>query len=101
MPISIALPIRPNFRTRLEDAAENALVLVEWAERAGEILAADRLEVHLATTGLPVLAAALRSPGMAAFAARLPARQIQDVLIAQASARRAAITCWWTLPCGL
>ena len=30
-----------------EDAAENALVLVEWAERAGQVLAEDRLEAHL------------------------------------------------------
>ncbi|MCA0400131.1 MAG: tRNA (adenosine(37)-N6)-threonylcarbamoyltransferase complex ATPase subunit type 1 TsaE [Proteobacteria bacterium] len=30
-----------------EDAAENAIVLVEWAEKAGEALAEDRLEVRL------------------------------------------------------
>jgi tRNA threonylcarbamoyl adenosine modification protein YjeE len=29
-----------------EDAAENAIVLVEWAEKAGELLAEDRLEVR-------------------------------------------------------
>ncbi|MCZ8182796.1 MAG: tRNA (adenosine(37)-N6)-threonylcarbamoyltransferase complex ATPase subunit type 1 TsaE [Beijerinckiaceae bacterium] len=28
-----------------EDAAENAVVLCEWAEKAGEVLAADRLDV--------------------------------------------------------
>lgn len=30
-----------------EDAAENAIVLCEWAEKAGEALAADRLDVAL------------------------------------------------------
>lgn len=29
-----------------EDAAENAIVLVEWAEKAGDILAHDRLDAH-------------------------------------------------------
>lgn len=29
-----------------EDAAENAIVLVEWAEKAGELLAEDRLDVR-------------------------------------------------------
>ncbi|MCU0820056.1 MAG: tRNA (adenosine(37)-N6)-threonylcarbamoyltransferase complex ATPase subunit type 1 TsaE [Beijerinckiaceae bacterium] len=64
-----------------EDAAENALVLVEWAERAGEILAADRLEVHLATTGPTGAGRRLTLTGHGSFAARLArARQIQDVL---------------------
>lgn len=30
-----------------EDAAENAIVLCEWAEKAGEILAEDRIDIHL------------------------------------------------------
>ncbi|WP_284179385.1 tRNA (adenosine(37)-N6)-threonylcarbamoyltransferase complex ATPase subunit type 1 TsaE [Rhabdaerophilum sp. SD176] len=31
-----------------EDAAENAVVLCEWAEKAGEVLAADRLDIAFA-----------------------------------------------------
>jgi hypothetical protein len=31
-----------------EDAAENAIVLCEWAEKAGEALAEDRIDIHLA-----------------------------------------------------
>lgn len=30
-----------------EDAAENAIVLCEWAEKAGEVLAEDRVEIRL------------------------------------------------------
>ncbi|MCA3629626.1 MAG: tRNA (adenosine(37)-N6)-threonylcarbamoyltransferase complex ATPase subunit type 1 TsaE [Methylobacterium sp.] len=64
-----------------EDAAENALVLVEWAERAGEILATDRLEVHLATTGPTGAGRRLTLTGHGSFAGRLArARQIQAVL---------------------
>lgn len=29
-----------------EDAAENAIVICEWAEKAGEVLASDRLDAH-------------------------------------------------------
>lgn len=64
-----------------EDAAENALVLVEWAERAGEVLAADRLEVHLATTGPSGAGRRLTIIGHGSFASRLArARQIQMLL---------------------
>jgi N-acetylmuramate 1-kinase len=64
-----------------EEAAENALVLVEWAERAGEILAADRLDVHLATTGPTGAGRRMVLTGHGGFAARLArARQIQALL---------------------
>jgi hypothetical protein len=64
-----------------EDAAENALVLVEWAERAGDILATDRLEVELATTGPTGAGRRLTLTGHGSFAARLErAKSIQTLL---------------------
>jgi hypothetical protein len=64
-----------------EDAAENALVLVEWAERAGETLAADRLDIHLATTGATGAGRRMVLTGYGSFAARLEnARATQELL---------------------
>ncbi|MBN8533245.1 MAG: tRNA (adenosine(37)-N6)-threonylcarbamoyltransferase complex ATPase subunit type 1 TsaE [Rhizobiales bacterium] len=64
-----------------EDAAENALVLVEWAERAGDILATDRLEVELATTGPTGAGRRLTLSGYGSFSARLErAKWIQTLL---------------------
>lgn len=64
-----------------EDAAENALVLVEWAERAGDILASDRLEVELATTGPTGAGRRLTLIGHGSFTARLErAKSIQMLL---------------------
>lgn len=64
-----------------EEAAENALVLVEWAERAGDILASDRLQVELATTGPSGAGRRLTVTGHGHFAPRLArARAIQSLL---------------------
>ncbi|MGL5447041.1 MAG: tRNA (adenosine(37)-N6)-threonylcarbamoyltransferase complex ATPase subunit type 1 TsaE [Rhabdaerophilum sp.] len=64
-----------------EDAAENALVLVEWAERAGDILATDRLEVELATTGPTGAGRRLTLIGHGSFTTRLErAKSIQTLL---------------------
>jgi hypothetical protein len=64
-----------------EDAAENALVLVEWAERAGDILATDRLEVELTTTGPTGAGRRLTLIGHGGFVARLErAKSIQSLL---------------------
>lgn len=64
-----------------EEAAENALVLVEWAERAGEVLAEDRVEVRLETTGETGGGRRLTLRAFGAMAARLErARAIQSLL---------------------
>lgn len=64
-----------------EEAAENALVLVEWAERAGDILATDRIEVELATTGPTGAGRRLILTGHGNCAARLErAKSIQVLL---------------------
>lgn len=64
-----------------EDAAENALVLVEWAERAGDILAMDRLEVELTTTGPTGAGRRLTLTGHGSFVARLErAKSVQTLL---------------------
>lgn len=64
-----------------EEAAENALVLVEWAERAGDILATDRLEIDLTTTGPTGAGRRLTLIGHGSFAARLErAKSIQTLL---------------------
>lgn len=64
-----------------EEAAENALVLVEWAERAGDILATDRLEIELTTTGPTGAGRRLTLVGHGSFAARLErAKSIQTLL---------------------
>lgn len=64
-----------------EDAAENALVLVEWAERAGDILATDRLEVELTTTGPTGAGRRLTLTGHGSFISRLErAKSIQTLL---------------------
>jgi tRNA threonylcarbamoyl adenosine modification protein YjeE len=64
-----------------EDAAENALVLVEWADRAGESLAEDRLDIHLATTGATGAGRRMVLTGHGSFASRLErARAVQLLL---------------------
>jgi N-acetylmuramate 1-kinase len=64
-----------------EEAAENALVLVEWAERAGDILATDRLNVELATTGPTGAGRRLTLVGHGSFSGRLGrAQSIQTLL---------------------
>lgn len=64
-----------------EEAAENALVLVEWAERAGEVLAEDRVEVRLEIIGEAGGGRRLTLRGFGAMAARLErARAIQALL---------------------
>ena len=64
-----------------EDAAENALVLVEWAEKAGEILAEDRLDAALVITGTGGHGRRLTLTGHGSFAPRLArAKAIRLVL---------------------
>jgi tRNA threonylcarbamoyl adenosine modification protein YjeE len=64
-----------------EDAAENALVLVEWAERAGQILAEDRLDARLAMLDATGKGRRLTLRGHGAFASRLQrAKAIQTLL---------------------
>ena len=64
-----------------EEAAENALVLVEWADRAGDILATDRLDIALATTGPTGAGRRMVLTGHGSFAPRLArARAIQSLL---------------------
>lgn len=64
-----------------EEAAENALVLVEWAEKAGEVLAEDRIEVNLAIAGANAQARRLTLRAHGVFAARMArAKAIQTML---------------------
>lgn len=64
-----------------EEAAENALVLVEWAERAGEVLAEDRLDARLEIVGPAGRGRRLTLAGHGSFKPRLArARAIQALL---------------------
>ncbi|CAN1486838.1 COG3178 Predicted phosphotransferase related to Ser/Thr protein kinases [Rhabdaerophilaceae bacterium] len=64
-----------------EEAAQNALVLVEWADRAGDVLAVDRLDVSLATTGPTGAGRRMVLTGYGSFAVRLErARAIFSLL---------------------
>ena len=64
-----------------EDAAENALVLVEWAERAGDALTGDRLEIQLTHVGHDGDRRHLTLRGHGRFAPRLQrAKAIQMLL---------------------
>lgn len=66
-----------------EDAAENAIVLCEWAEKAGEILAEDRVEIRLA---IPPDGAGrvLSLVGHGRLSARIARAQKLDALFARA-----------------
>jgi tRNA threonylcarbamoyl adenosine modification protein YjeE len=70
-----------------EDAVDGALVLVEWPDRGGDLLRADRLDISFALDqdrGEGAAAGACRTAtvtGLGAFAGRLAkSRAIQDVL---------------------
>jgi len=75
-----------------EEAAENALVLVEWAEKAGETLAEDRLEAQLSMAGGQGQGRSLILTGHGRFAPRLARAKAIQRILAQAGfadARRA------------
>lgn len=64
-----------------DEATESALVLVEWAERAGELLPADRLDVALALSPDGDDVREIELTGHGALARRLTrARGIDDIL---------------------
>ena len=77
---------KPNELVELgwEEAGENALVLVEWAERAGELLLADRLDISFyvdSAKGAVHRNVVLK--GYGAFGPRLArARAIHDLMLA-------------------
>ncbi|ALK10949.1 tRNA (adenosine(37)-N6)-threonylcarbamoyltransferase complex ATPase subunit type 1 TsaE [Blastochloris viridis] len=61
-----------------DEAAEDALALVEWPDRAGSLLAADRLEIVLnLAPDLGAEARRARLTGLAAFAPRL--KRMRDI----------------------